>query len=612
LFGIESRRLKMTTELSPPSWAVARKQLAAMGAVLLLCTLVSIAFYLNDRRQEWRLRQEQATHQLELAFQLIDRDIERVRADVTMVANLAVSREFESDNELSRSNVEYEFKSFLQSKKTFQQIRLLDLSGQEAIRVDWRDGSPKVVAKSDLQNKNDRYYVRESLGLKQGEVFVSQFDLNQEHGRVEQPLCPVIRFITPVTSRNGESKFLLVANYMGAPLLKSLISTAPPSRVFLVRGDGHYLLGPSSDEAWGWLLGHSNSFDRRFRDAWTKRRSSESKCFLNSNGAFAFRSIRLHQFGAVPKPSAINSNQISSESLGNALWVVSYLPPAQVFRASRQLLNRLIFLLAIISLPLFLLTRYWAYSSVRRVQQNNLIQQSERKLRELSARLVRIQEEARKSISREIHDQLGQQATAINLELKLAAKDVKSENVSEQINRAIRDSEQLLTTLHDFASRIRPVELDDLGLSEAIESLLGSLQNRTGIDFHFSSDINEDQIPANISENVFRLVQESLNNVLKHAQATRVEVSIKEIGDLQDRRLNLNVADDGVGVSRSSEQAETQIKGSQRLGILGMQERVDLMGGTFQWESTHGKGTMVNVVIPLEHWLSETENREQN
>jgi signal transduction histidine kinase len=273
-----------------------------------------------------------------------------------------------------------------------------------------------------------------------------------------------------------------------------------------------------------------------------------------------------------------------------------------VFASSQQLLYRLLILATVVLLPLFLLTRFWAVASVRRRQQNLLIQQSELRLRELSGRLVKIQEEERRAISREIHDQLGQQVTAINLDLKLAQRESDSAKVGQQLQRAVNVGEKLLESLHEFATRVRPVELDDLGLHDAVESHLQEYQARTGIEFVFTSNVEAVDLPTVVAENVFRLIQESLNNVLKHANATQADVSILLTKTNGEEELNVCIGDNGIGVSNETAQAGSNnglIEGGARLGMLGMKERVDLLGGTIRLTSQRNGGTSIEATVPL-------------
>ena len=364
----------MSANTSTAFWLVAKRQLATIFIFVSLFAISLAVLYSKDRQREWRLREEQADHRLELAYELITRDLERVRSDILDLANQGSVRELCSGNPSVTNLIEERFGRFLKFKQTYQQMRLLDDEGQEKVRVDLRGVKVHVVPRPELQDKKNRYYFRESIRLEKGEVFVSEFDLNQEHGIIEQPLNPVIRFVTPLICRNGETEALLVANYLGAPLLNDLATISLPGETLVLRDDGQYLLGPDPDDAWGWLLNHQNTFAIQFPDAWRDRQFSENKCFMTPNGAFSFREIEMQRFGKA---------RTDQNRAGNKLLLVSYLPSANVFKTSNQLLNRLLVIGSILLLPLFLLTRFWAVASVRRQQQNFLILESEKKLREV-------------------------------------------------------------------------------------------------------------------------------------------------------------------------------------------------------------------------------------
>ena len=592
----------MPDNVAPQFGVIAKRQFTVAAVVLLLLALVVGVLYWKDRQREWRLREEQVAHRLELAEKLITRDLERVRSDILYIANQPSVRSFNPNDLTSRQQVETDFSSFLRFKRTYQQVRLINRTGREAVRVDLQGSSVFVVPQHRLQDKKNRYYVRESLKLMEGEVFVSEFDLNQEYGAIEQPLNPVIRFVTPVANQNTSNgvagnespvddsrndDFLLVANYKGAPLLNELAEQSLPGATYLVRGDGQFLLGPETEDAWGWLLGHEHSFANRFPQAWNSR-FAENHISKTVSGAFSFREIHLKGKGL--------------ESDSSNLLIVSHLPADEVFSTSRKLLGRLLLLVAAALAPLLVLTRFWAVATSRRKLQHELLLKSEQTLRELSSRLVKIQEDERRSISREIHDQLGQQATAINLDLKLALREAQSVKLQEQLRRIIAESAQLLDTLHDFASRIRPVELDDLGLRDAIESRLWEFKDRSGIQFEFDSNVDQYQLPTVIAENVYRLIQESLNNILKHSNATFVKVGVNLIrtNATYDNALIVTIQDDGVGLTESIQSSITgKLDDRSRLGILGMRERVDLLGGTMEIKSEPGAGTAIEARVPV-------------
>ena len=230
--------------------------------------------------------------------------------------------------------------------------------------------------------------------------------------------------------------------------------------------------------------------------------------------------------------------------------------------------------------------------------QNDQIATSEERLRELSSRLLRIQEEERRAISREIHDELGQQATAINLDLKMAHRNIKSEQAGPNLERAIRENEQLLQTLHAFASRVRPAVLDDLGLRDALESHVWEFQERTHIDVDADLSFDSAEIPDEIADNAYRLVQESLTNVAKHAEASRVRVSLSIEKSDSSRHLYISIRDDGRGYDAIE-------YNGHRLGLVGMQERVDLLSGELRMKSNVDEGTNIEITLPFRDGVAQ-------
>ncbi len=235
------------------------------------------------------------------------------------------------------------------------------------------------------------------------------------------------------------------------------------------------------------------------------------------------------------------------------------------------------------------LSLYWARSGeIRRYHEQRIVE-SESRLRQLSSLLLAAQETERRTLSRDLHDELGQQVTAISLDLRSLAKEKGDVRCSPLLQRAIEETDQLLRSLHEIATRLRPSVLDDLGLHDAVDSFLSEYQKRTGVSVASQLHFHHDNIPPAVGENAYRILQEALANVAKHAQIDEADVTMETDKDV----LRMTVRDLGVGFG-PEEQAETT-----RLGILGMRERVELLNGQFDLESTPGGGTQIRVSIPL-------------
>src|SRR5262249_37329838 len=154
-----------------------------------------------------------------------------------------------------------------------------------------------------------------------------------------------------------------------------------------------------------------------------------------------------------------------------------------------------------------------------RREQERKIAESESRLRSLSGQLMTAQEEERRSIARDLHDEMGQVVTAMTLDLQRAAA-AEPERKNELISHALLGAARLLDTIHEVAARIRPSLLDDLGLKDALRSFLSDYEHRTRVAVHADLQFERSDLPAGVSENVYRIVQEALTNVAKHAKAS--------------------------------------------------------------------------------------------
>ncbi len=239
--------------------------------------------------------------------------------------------------------------------------------------------------------------------------------------------------------------------------------------------------------------------------------------------------------------------------------------------------------------------------SLRKSEQHygRLLEQSrdmQRQLHQLSRQLLSAQEEERKKISRELHDEIAQTLTGINIqlaELKTAAMG-NTASLQQKIARTQRLVAKSVGIVHRFARELRPAVLDDLGLFPALHSFMKDFTKRTGIHIHFTSYASAwiEQLNNSTRTVLYRVTQEALVNVAKHAQADRATVTLRKLPGAVRLEITNN------GKSFQVQQA-LQSKGNKCLGLLGMRERVEMIGGRFSVESTPRKGTTIRAQIPL-------------
>ena len=215
-------------------------------------------------------------------------------------------------------------------------------------------------------------------------------------------------------------------------------------------------------------------------------------------------------------------------------------------------------------------------------------------LRFLSRQLLAAQEEERKKISRELHDVIAQTLTSINVRLATLKKQAALN--TKGLERSIARTQQLVkhsvNIVHRFARELRPTVLDDLGLIPALHTFMKHFRAETGIRVSLSAFAAVEQVNGDKRTVLYRVAQEALTNVARHAQATRAEVKIQKL----DGAICMTIRDNGKGF-----QAEHVLhaRKGRRLGLLGMRERLEMVGGNFTVTSAPGKGTTVLAQVPL-------------
>jgi signal transduction histidine kinase len=219
------------------------------------------------------------------------------------------------------------------------------------------------------------------------------------------------------------------------------------------------------------------------------------------------------------------------------------------------------------------------------------LERSRQQLRALSAHLQSVREEERTRIAREIHDELGQALTALKLDVaSLARKSANDPFIEERTRSMVELINETIQTVRRIATELRPAILDDLGLPAALEWQTHEFQKRTGLACELKIDPELKVAPAP-STALFRVFQETLTNITRHAHATAVTIYLGQ----QHGHVVLEVRDNGVGI------AENQVSGLRSLGITGMRERVQLLGGDIQLAGIPGQGTTVRIHVPAQH-----------
>ena len=220
-----------------------------------------------------------------------------------------------------------------------------------------------------------------------------------------------------------------------------------------------------------------------------------------------------------------------------------------------------------------------------------------RQLKALSQRVLEAQEQERRRVALELHDELGQLLTAIKINLQLGER-YKDKAPPDLYSENLRIVEEALQQVRHLATGLRPSMLDDLGLAPALKWVAEQSASRGGFEVFFHHERTQVRLASEIETACFRIVQEALTNISRHAQAKRVDISLRRDGP----DLLLNVQDDGCGFDLAAMKGRALAGGS--LGVLGMQERATLLGGSLSIASSPGGGCAVQLRSP---WRNHEE-----
>ncbi len=374
---------------------ISRRSLLFFLPFLIIVTIVTIItaiIHYLDIESETRLIKLHQAGILSSIKGTITADFDSVVSDLMYLSGEVELKRFlrQDDSCPARDELAEDFQRFSYDKGLYDQIRFLDETGMEVVRINFNNGKPVIVPRDQLQFKGERYYFKDTFQLARGEVYVSPLDLNIEKGRLEIPLKPMIRFGTPVFDEQGRKRGVLVLNYFGSRLLDKIreYPLDGMDRLVLLNSDGYWLIGPEPENEWGFMYEdrQARSFKNVFPDKWQRINSAESGQFITATGLNSFVTVRPLSEGQVSstgsgRPFAPSSGLLSARDY---YWkLVSQAPPTMLYARSRAFLGKLLIfdalVLAVAFLGVFFLIRTWR----NRRQALELLQQSEERFREL-------------------------------------------------------------------------------------------------------------------------------------------------------------------------------------------------------------------------------------
>ncbi len=301
-----------------------------------------------------------------------------VRADLMILAtgykaHILLNPQTSPENkDKYRRLIANKFLAISKQKQVFDQIRILNISGKEKVRVNFNEGKPAIVPEKYLQNQSQRYWFENSLALEEGEVFISPMDLNVERGKIEQPIKPMIRFTTPIFN-DGKMQGMVILNYLAKDILNKLEreKTTTVGETFLLNAQGYWLKSTKPEDEWGFMYEERKNitFSNRFPQVWKQISNLETSQLNTPHGLFSFTTIYPLQ-DIWSSESSMGISQFSGFTEGTAdaksyKWkLITFVPTAVLEQQVRSIVLILVVIytavMGFLGLVLWLLTNFWS------------------------------------------------------------------------------------------------------------------------------------------------------------------------------------------------------------------------------------------------------------
>lgn len=298
------------------------------------CLIIVLNFTV-DILYEKKLLQTERQRQLQMSLQSLQRDITGIVRSLLYLAEGDTLRRFINHRDVA--DTQQDIAAFARRMARYDQIRWLDFDGIERLRIDYRDGKTHIVPSQDLQDKSDRYYFKEAIVLPPGTIYVSPLDLNMEHGRIEVPYRPMLRFATPTRGKDGKTNGLLILNYQASIMLDNFADTlaAPNTDLALLNAQGFWFYSSRGESAWGFMFDQDERFSNSYPRAWREIATHTQGNIETDEGLFTFASFDVLEVSRKTGTGDALFPQLQEKPLpfNNNRWIVVTRSPLNIISA---------------------------------------------------------------------------------------------------------------------------------------------------------------------------------------------------------------------------------------------------------------------------------------
>ncbi len=591
-----------------------------MLRTIAICLFAAAAVALYEHHQvvtDQGLLQERSKSTLALAKQIIQHQFESIALDVLTLMlseNRCINAVLSASTAENRECLTAAAENMARNSRIYDQVRYIDEHGMEIVRINWVEGRTRIVPDTQLQDKSRRYYFTDTFALDRRQVFVSPMDLNVEHGQIQRPIKPMIRFGTPVFDRQGHKRGIVLVNYYGKVLLDRVreVLAGADGKPMLVNNEGYWLLAPRAEHEWGFMLDNGHKFSTSYPDAWQTVRQLEHGQLETESGLFGFVTVHPLHEGQVSSSGATDPFSPSQLRLDQSTYhwkILLHLDAAFVEALGHKHLIEgiaIYVLFLIVFLPGSVLL---GKARRRQRQAQAAILQAEASSRIKSEFVVNTSHEIRTPMNGIVGMSELLLGTSLTEKQQRYATNIR--NSAESLLRIINDvldfskiesgKMELVTTvfdLHDLIDEVR-MPLDSQVRAKGLQ-----------LSIILSPDLH--QLYRGDAGRLRQVLVNLAGNAVKFTEQGRITVNVsgsKTIGNSE--RVRFMVSDTGIGISTevlanifdTFTQADANVHrefGGTGLGLTISRQIIELMGGRIEVTSTLGAGSTFAFEVPLQ------------
>jgi len=578
-----------------------------------------ISIHILDHHNKTKIKLVEEGHHIKLLKNAITNDLEHVLHDVLVLADSeALQNYLKNKTAGNYRKAADRFATFAMDRMTYDQIRFLDERGMETVRVN-RASNKNLFAPTDaLQDKSNRYYFTQSIGLNKHDLYISPLDLNMEHGEIERPHKPMVRIATPVFDENNTKRGVLILNYLAQKLLNHFFEQIPTSELHeysLVNADGFWLHGAEDSLNFGFMFGQKETFATRYPIAWKTIQNDDVGQFFTPEGAFTFftvnpNSARLPHMASLKPDLSPASSKVS--------WkIISFQPQAEIkfnIFSQEHLFHWMLFCGLIIFTALAAL---WAAKEIhnkKEIERNLVLSKED------AEKANRAKSEFLAAMSHDLRTPLNAIMGFSDMMRQKAFGPLGNQHYEDYADDIYNSGSLLVSLINDVLDlskieagkyELTNAPLSVSGIAEDCIRQLSSLANISNLTL--VSNVSP-ELPQIVGDE--RVIIQILNNLLSNAiKFTPAGGLITITADLNDdHSMTVSVQDTGVGMAsegitkalRPFEQADATLSQEHEGTGLGLHLCVNFMklfGGTLEIDSEVGKGTTVVITFPPERTI---------